>query len=81
MRIYNEPMSNIKPIKVSEFRGVKSYRFGTWFITVTRTTESTRQGCGLRHNETFTTWRAKHDDGREALAGYGGIRDAVRKLA
>jgi len=73
-----------KAEKIGDFRGVKTYRFGRWLVTVTRTTHSTRAGCGLRNKQTLTGWhaidRTTHDPA-DNVSGYGGIRDAVAKLS
>lgn len=73
-----------KAEKIGDFRGVKTYRFGRWLVTVTRTTHSTRAGCGLRNKQTLTGWhaidRTTHNPA-DNVSGYGGIRDAVATLS
>jgi len=69
-----------KAEKIGDFRGVKTYRFGRWTVTVTRTTHSIRASCGLRNKQTLTTWRAVAH-ARRTVSGYGGIRDAVAALS
>lgn len=73
----------LKAEKIDDYRGTKTYRFGRYLVTVTRTTHSTRAGCGLRNRQTLTRWHAidrtthNHADSR---SGYGGIRDAAAAL-
>lgn len=73
----------LKAEKIDDYRGTKTYRYGRYLVTVTRTTHSTRAGCGLRNRQTLTGWHAidrtthNHADSR---SGYGGIRDAAAAL-
>ncbi len=68
-----------KPIKVADFRGKKTYRYGDWMIYVDRTNYSEKAGCGLRNRWSILGYYAHHEDGR-TKSGIGGIRDAVKDL-
>ena len=83
LRAYN---AVVKAIKINDYRGTSLYRYGKWTVTVTRKTVSERAGCGYRNTTTVTGWRAhalnKLDPlSSPSLEGYGGIRNATKKLS
>ena len=76
---------DVKAIKINDYRGTSIYRYGKWTVTISRKTVSERAGCGYRNTTTVTDWRACAIDKQDplnspSLEGYGGIRDAVKKL-
>ena len=69
----------LKPVKVSDFMGNKTYRYGAWMVYVSRTSYSQKAGCGFRNRWSILGYSANRDDG-QTRSGSGGIRDAVKDL-
>ena len=81
MRAYN---GGVKAIKISTYKGRTLYRVGKYSVKVTRQTVSQRAGCGLRHHSSVVDWYAidmENPVENPSYGGYGGIRDAVKKLS
>jgi hypothetical protein len=66
-------------VKVSGFRGDKTYRYGAWMVYVKRIDYSEKAGCGFRKRWSILSYSADRDDGR-TRSGIGGIRNAVKDL-
>ena len=67
-----------KPVKVAEYKGNVSYRYGEWMIYITtRTSRDRRTGKSIKS----THWDA-HIAGEtpQIKHGFGGIREAVKDI-
>ena len=80
----NQPTKNMKVTKINSYKGTTVYLTDAYNIRVTRKTISERAGCGLRKNTSVCDWYAidRADPiNNPSFSGYGGIRDAVKKLS
>ncbi len=72
----------LRPVKIYDNRGSRTYRFGDWKIEVCSRTHSRKQGCGFRKTVTETNF-----DLRNVKLGYfeyimtGGLKAAVARIA